>query len=308
MEVKQMTANALVKKLESKSLDLQRQGVCELRLHAKWDMDNKICIAEAGAVPLLVNLLSFSDAQIQENAVTTLLNLSIHPRNRKLIMESPGFLDVICGVIKTGKSAQTKENSAALLFSLMVEEEYRPVIGQRSDAIEGLLDLVRLGSPRGRKDAIKSLFHMSLHHDNKARLVAAGTVPVLFSLIIQSKEGLVEDSLAVLAQVAACVESVPVFRRLSAVTTLVGLLETGSSRAQENAASALLNLCQSGGEAVIEDVLDTNSCLSSLSHMLRNGTNRGKSKANSLMKLLLVTGGQSEQEDWSCSVSSISTR
>ncbi|RLN28593.1 protein spotted leaf 11-like [Panicum miliaceum] len=70
--------DALLSQLCSHDPEEQRSAAAELRLLAKRNANNRICIAEAGAIPLLLSLLSSSDLRTQEHAVTALLNLSIH--------------------------------------------------------------------------------------------------------------------------------------------------------------------------------------------------------------------------------------
>ncbi|KAG5102609.1 hypothetical protein JHK84_047578 [Glycine max] len=67
----------------------QRAAAGELRLLGKRNADNRVCIAEAGAIPPLVDLLSSSDPRTQEHAVTTLLNLSINETYKTLSFEHP---------------------------------------------------------------------------------------------------------------------------------------------------------------------------------------------------------------------------
>lgn len=79
---------------------------------------------------------------------------------------------------------------------------------------------------------------------------------MLFSLLMNSGMGIVEDAMVVIALVAGCNESVEAFKRIFGIEVLVNLLDTGSPRARENAASALLNLAQCGGTQVAENILD----------------------------------------------------
>lgn len=290
MEVKRTTAESLVNKLRSSSSseEAQKEAVCELRLLAKWGDEHRISIAQAGAVPYLLDHLYSPDAKLQENAVTALLNLSIYAPNREVIMSSHGALDAIVHCLTAGRSLEAKQNAAAAIFSLLVVENYRPIVGDRPEVIRALLDLIRLGNPKCKKDALKALFHLALDPLNRPKQVSAGVVPVLFSLLMNSGMGIVEDATAVIALVAGCSESREAFKRIFGIEVLVDLLDTGSPRAQENAASALLNLVQCGGTQVAEDILDVQIAMPALSVLLNTGTPRCKSKVSSLLKLLLV--------------------
>ncbi|GLJ53409.1 hypothetical protein SUGI_1139000 [Cryptomeria japonica] len=74
----------LVQQLSCRETDVQRAAVEEIRLLGKRNSNNRILIAEAGAIPHLVKLLSSTDAKFQGHAVTALLNLSIHISNKGL--------------------------------------------------------------------------------------------------------------------------------------------------------------------------------------------------------------------------------
>ena len=73
----QSKIESLLQKLTSVSPEDQRSAAGEIRLLAKRNADNRVAIAEAGAIPLLVGLLSVPDSRTQEHAVTALLNLSM---------------------------------------------------------------------------------------------------------------------------------------------------------------------------------------------------------------------------------------
>ena len=76
----------LVAKLSSPIVEVQRSAAHDIRLRAKKNVDHRICIAEQGAIPLLVRLLLSSDQKTQEHAVTALLNLSINDSNKGQIV------------------------------------------------------------------------------------------------------------------------------------------------------------------------------------------------------------------------------
>lgn len=54
---------------------------------------------------------------LQEDLITTLLNLSIHKNNKKLIVEHPLVIPLLIESLKCG-SIETKANAAAALFTL----------------------------------------------------------------------------------------------------------------------------------------------------------------------------------------------
>lgn len=180
------TVEHLLQKLKSGQPDIQRAAAGELRLLAKRNVENRSCIADAGAIPLLVGLLSTQDLKTQEHAVTALLNLSINDNNKGAIVMA-GAINPIVEVLKNG-SKEARENAAATLFSLSVVDENKVTIGN-SGAIPALVDLLKDGTSRGKKDAATALFNLSIYQGNKARAVRAGVVPPLMELLKDTNAG-----------------------------------------------------------------------------------------------------------------------
>ncbi|XP_058107862.1 U-box domain-containing protein 4 [Magnolia sinica] len=297
MEVKRRTARCLVKRLKSDSDQIRTEAICELRLLSKHDPESRLFVSEAGAIPLLSQSLYISSSDhhtspnIQENAVAALLNLSIS--SRELLMSTPGLLDSLSHVLRYPSSPASFQAAAATVYSLLVVDHYRPIIGSKLSILSPLIDLLRSPNspPRSIKDSLKALFAISLYPLNRPRLVDLGVVPPLFSLVVKdSRLGFIEDSTAIIAQLAGCYESIDAFRKVSGVSVLVDLLDvaTGSStRARENAASALLNLVQCGGEKVAGDIREMGSAaLAGISELAETGSSRAKSKAEALMSIL----------------------
>ncbi|XP_027330609.1 U-box domain-containing protein 4-like isoform X2 [Abrus precatorius] len=267
----------LVEQLKSNSLDTKRDATAELRLLAKYNMDNRIVISNFGAISLLVDLLQSTDIAIQENSVTTLLNLSINDNN-KITIANAGAIEPLIYVLKTG-SPEAKENSAATLFSLSVIEENKIKIG-RSGAITPLVDLLGNGTPRGKKDAATALFNLSIFHENKDRIVQAGAVKHLVELM-DPAAGMVDKAVAVLANLATIPEGKTAIGQEGGIPVLVEVIELGSARGRENAAAALLHLC-SDNHRYLNMVLQEGA-VPPLVALSQSGTPRAKEKALALL-------------------------
>lgn len=267
----------LVEDLKSTSLEVQTTATSELRLLAKHNMDNRIVIANCGAISLLVSLLHSSDLKVQENAVTALLNLSINDNNKTAIANADA-IEPLIHVLETG-SPEARENSAATLFSLSVIEENKIQIG-RSGAIKPLVDLLGNGTPRGKKDAATALFNLSIFHENKARIVQAGAVKHLVELM-DPAAGMVDKAVAVLSNLATIQEGRTAIGQEGGIPVLVEVVELGSARGKENAAAALLQLCTSSNRfcnAVLQE-----GAVPPLVALSQSGTPRAKEKAQALL-------------------------
>ncbi|KAJ0039792.1 hypothetical protein Pint_27954 [Pistacia integerrima] len=267
----------LIEDLKSTSLDTQRDATSEVRLLAKHNMDNRMVIANCGAISLLVDLLHSTDTKIQENAVTALLNLSINDNNKSAIANA-NAIEPLIHVLQTG-SPEARENSAATLFSLSVIEDNKIKIG-RSGAIGPLVDLLGNGTPRGKKDAATALFNLSIYHENKARIVQAGAVKHLVDLM-DPAAGMVDKAVAVLANLATIPEGRTAIGQGNGIPVLVEVVELGSTRGKENAAAALLQLCTTSGRHC--NMVLQEGAVPPLVALSLSGSPRAKEKAQSLL-------------------------
>ncbi|KAF8413500.1 hypothetical protein HHK36_001490 [Tetracentron sinense] len=269
----------LAEDLQSTSVDVQRAATAELRLLAKHNMDNRIVIANCGAISSLVSLLHSMDTRIQENAVTALLNLSINDNNKSAIANADA-IEPLIHVLETG-SPEAKENAAATLFSLSVIEENKVRIG-RCGAIKPLVELLGNGTPRGKKDAATALFNLSIFHENKARIVQAGAVRYLVELM-DPAAGMVDKAVAVLSNLSTIPEGRSAIGQEGGILVLVEVVELGSARGKENAAAALLQLCTNSSRFC--NMVLQEGAVPPLVALSQSGTPRAKEKD------IVVTGG-----------------
>ncbi|KAL6847342.1 hypothetical protein ACP4OV_023195 [Aristida adscensionis] len=273
--------DALLSKLCSPNPEEQRSAAAELRLLAKRSANNRICIAEAGAIPLLLSLLPSPDQRTQEHAVTALLNLSIHEGNKASIISS-GAVPSIVHVLKYG-SMETRENAAATLFSLSVFDEYKVTIGGTA-AIPALVVLLSEGSQRGKKDAAAALFNLCLYQENKGRAIRAGLVPVIMGLLRNPTGALVDESLAILAILSNHPEGKAAIGAAEPVPVLVKMIGSGTPITRANAAAVMMQLCSSEHQVVHLARAQECGIMVPLRELALNGTDRGKMKAVQLLE------------------------
>ncbi|KAL5226975.1 hypothetical protein ABZP36_015240 [Zizania latifolia] len=267
----------LIEELKNDSVEVQRSATGELRVLSRHSMENRVAMANCGAIPFLVSLLHSGDPITQENAVTILLNLSLND-NSKIAIASAEAIESLIYVLQVG-NPEAKANSAATLFSLSVIEENKIKIG-RSGAIEPLVDLLGDGTPQGKKDAATALFNLSIFHENKARIVQAGAVKHLVELM-DPAAGMVDKAVAVLANLATVQEGRNDIAQAGGIRVLVEVVELGSARSKENAAAALLQLCTNSSRfctlVLQEGVVPPLVALS------QSGTARAREKAQVLL-------------------------
>ncbi|KAG5240463.1 U-box domain-containing protein [Salix suchowensis] len=272
------TIQATVRKISSQSIEERRAAVSEIRSLSKRSTDNRILIAGAGAIPVLVNLLTSEDTSIQEHTVTAILNLSIYEDNKGLIMLA-GAVPSIVQVLRAG-SVEARENAAATLFSLSLVDENKIIIGA-SGAIPALVELLENGSTRGKKDAATALFNLCIYQGNKGRAVRAGIITALLKMLTDSRNCMVDEALTILSVLASNQEAKVAIVKASTIPVLIDLLRTGIPRNKENAAAILLSLCKRDPENLA--CVSRLGAVVPLTELAKDGTERANRKATSLL-------------------------
>lgn len=278
------TSEFLVGKLATASREMQCRAAYEIRLLAKSSMNNRKIIAEAGAIPFLVNFLSSQEPIMQENAVTALLNLSIYSNNKVLIMEAAALQKLI-EVLENGKTIKARENAAATISSLSIVDYYKEDIGAQSSAIAALAHLLREGTTMGKRDAASALINLALYQPNQTRIVHEGAVPLVVDVLMDDRAGITDDALALLALLSGCSEGMKeITRSKNLAPFLIDLLRFGSPKGKENSVTLLLGLSNDGAEIVRHLDPQTFSLLRSL---IANGSFETQERASLLLRLLI---------------------
>ncbi|XWS68983.1 hypothetical protein CRYUN_Cryun04dG0140700 [Craigia yunnanensis] len=282
-----MLAGFLVNKLVNGSIEEMNKAAFEIRVLTKTSIFNRSCLVESGTVPYLLRLLLSKDSNTQENSIAALLNLSKHSKSKGVMVENEG-LDSIVHVLRKGLKIETQQHAAATLFYLASVEENRILIGENPEAIPGLVEMVKNGNDRCKRNALVAIFGLLVHPGNHWRVLAAGAVPLLLNLLKESeREDLVTDSLAVLATLAEKVDGTVAILRRGALQLLVGILNTSTSRTgKEYCVSLLLALCENGGLDVVARLVKSPSLMESLYSQLSEGTSRASKKASAIIRIL----------------------
>ncbi|KAL7207094.1 hypothetical protein ACSBR2_019735 [Camellia fascicularis] len=271
--------SSLVQNLSSRELDMQREAIVKIRMLSKENPDNRILLANMGAIPPLIKFLSYPDSKIQEHTVTTLLNLSLDEVNKRLIARE-GAIPTIIEILQNGTD-EARENSAASLFSLSMLDENKVMIGCLN-GIPPLVDLLRTGTIRGKKDAATALFNLSLNMLNKSRAIKAGIVPPLLHLLEDNNLGMVDEALSILLLLASHPEGRNEIGKLALIETLVEIIRVGTPKNKECATAVLLELGLKNSSFVLAAL--QYGVYDHLAEIARCGTSRAQRKANSLLQ------------------------
>ncbi|XP_008467149.2 U-box domain-containing protein 11 isoform X2 [Cucumis melo] len=271
----------LVRHLSFGSVQEQKIAVTEIRQLSKSSSEHRVEIAEAGAIPQLVNLLSSKDVITQENAISCILNLSLHEQNKRLIMLS-GAVSYISQVLKVG-SMEGRECAAATIYSLSLADENKAIIGA-SGVIPDLLEILDIGTPRGQKDAAGALLNLCMYQGNKGRALNAGIVKPLLKMLSDSNGSLVDDALYIMSILCGHPDAKAAMGNANSLLVLTDVLKTGSPRSKENAAAVLLAFCKGDREKL--EWLTRLGAMAPLMKLAENGTGRARRKAASLLDQL----------------------
>ncbi|KAH7514736.1 hypothetical protein FEM48_Zijuj11G0122200 [Ziziphus jujuba var. spinosa] len=288
LEATRMTASFLIKKLSpSQPMEIANGVVYELRVLSKTDSDSRACIAEAGAIPLLVRYLSADvgadHPNLQVNAITTILNLSILEANKTRIAETDGALNGIIDVLRNGVTWEAKGNAAATIFSLSGVNSYRKKLGRRNRVVKGLIELAKEGPTSSKRDALVAIMNLAGDREAVARLVESGVV----EMSVQLMDELPEESVAIIEMVVKRGGLLAIAASFSAMKKLGLVLRGGSDRARESAAATLVTICRKGGSDMVAELASEVTGIERvLWELMGTGTMRGRRKAGTLLRML----------------------
>ncbi|GAU13595.1 hypothetical protein TSUD_346990 [Trifolium subterraneum] len=276
--------DALLHKL-SLSVSDQKAAAKELRLLTKRTPSFRTLFKESGdVITQLLRPLSPGSActhpDLQEDLITTVLNLSILDDNKKVFAEDPNLINLLIDALKWG-TIQTKSNAAAAIFTLSALDSNKHIIG-KSGAIKHLISVLDEGHQIAMKDAASAIFNLCLVHENKGRTVREGAVKVILNKIMNRI--LVDELLAILALLSSHPTAVEEMGHRGAVPFLLSTIrESTSERCKENCVAILYTICYSD-RTKWKEIKEEEKTNGSLSKLAQCGTSRAKRKASSILE------------------------
>ncbi|KAK4747170.1 hypothetical protein SAY87_026207 [Trapa incisa] len=277
----------------SSSIPEQKEAAKELRLLTKRKPSFRVLFGESpDAISQLLNPLSsvrcdlqagIAHLDLQEDVITTLLNLSIQDNNKKFVAETPSVIPLLMEALRSGTIA-TRSNAAAALFTLSALDSNKALIGN-CGALRPLIDLLEEGHPLVMNDVASAIFNLCINHENRARAVREGAVGVILSKI--EKRSHVDELLAILAIISNHQKAVEEMGELGAVPCLMGVMrETSCARNKENCVAILHAICL-GDRRSLKDIREEEEKLcGAILEVSRSGTSRAKRKAAGILKRL----------------------
>ncbi|GFP89479.1 U-box domain-containing protein 9, partial [Phtheirospermum japonicum] len=278
---------SLLTKMSSMSSEQQQAAAKQLRLLTKQTPSFRALFGESpDFIPKLLSPLSRKTEvhlDLQEDIITTLLNISIHDNNKKLVAETPAVIDHLIAALKKSGTIGTRSNAAAALFTLSALDSNKALIG-KSGALRPLIDLLDEGHPSAMKDVASAIFNLCIIHENKVRAVRDGGVRVILEKIACGTH--VDELLSILAMLSTNQRAVEEMGELDAVSCLLGIIrETDCARNQENCMAILFTICFSD-RSKLSEMREEENTNRTISKLARNGTSRAKRKANGILERL----------------------
>ncbi|CAA0826599.1 U-box domain-containing protein 9 [Striga hermonthica] len=277
---------SLLEKMSS-SLPLpeQKEAAKQLRLLTKKNPSFRALFSEYhDSIPkLLFPLSRVHPDHIQEDVITTLLNISIHDSNKKLVAETPRVIDILMNALKNSGTIETRSNAAAAIFVLSALDSNKALIG-KSGALKPLIDLLDEGHPLAMKDVASAIFNLCVIHENKTRAVSEGVIRVILEKIVGGI--IVDELLSILAMLSTNQRAVEEMGELGGVSCLLGIIrESSCARNQENCVAILYTICYND-RSKLKEVKEEENLNRTISRLARNGSSRAKRKANGILERL----------------------
>lgn len=139
----------------------------------------KTMIGNAGAIEPLVDLLGSGSLSGKKDAATALFNLSIHHENKSKVIEAGAVRHL---VELMDPSAGMVEKAVVVLANLATIKEGKIAIGEEG-GIPVLVEVVELGSARGKENATAALLQLCMHSPKFCNsVIREGAIPPLVAL------------------------------------------------------------------------------------------------------------------------------
>ncbi|CAN8269966.1 unnamed protein product [Cochlearia groenlandica] len=281
--------NSLLCKVSSSNFRDQESAAKELRLMTKKRPEFRALFGESSdditrfLNPLLHRLSLNQYENLQEDVITTLLNISIHDDdNKKLVCENPNVIPLLIDALRSG-TVSTRSNAAATVFTLSALDSNKVLIG-KSGILKPLILLLEEGDPKAIKDIAAAIFTLCISHENRSRAVRDGVVRVLAKRI--SKGFYVDELLAILAMLVTHWKAVEELGELGGVSWLLKITrESECKRNKENAIVILHTVCFSD-RTKWKEIKEEEIVYGTITKLALEGTSRAQRKANGILDRL----------------------
>jgi len=144
--------------------------------------DNRKQLVNAGAIPVLVQLLTFPDGDVQYYCTTALSNIAVDETNRKRLAQSEPKLVQSLVQLMDSPVAKVQCQAALALRNLASDEKYQLEI-VRSNGLKPLLRLLQSSILGLMLSAVACIRNISIHPMNESPIIDAGFLKPLVELL-----------------------------------------------------------------------------------------------------------------------------
>ncbi|KAL8161151.1 hypothetical protein V2J09_012640 [Rumex salicifolius] len=172
--------------LQTDNTTLQEYAVASL-LTLSASSANKETICSFGTIPLLVKTLGNGSPQAKVDSIMALYNLSTHPNNIKLILDTKPVPLIVDLLKSCKKPSKTAEKCTALIESLVNFEQGRDALVSEDGGVLAVVEVLESGSLHSREHAVGALLTMCEIDRCKYRepILREGVIPGLLELTVQ---------------------------------------------------------------------------------------------------------------------------
>lgn len=154
---------------------------CYSNAHHPAD-DNRQQLVNAGAIPVLVQLLSSSDVDVQYYCTTALSNIAVDANNRKKLAQNENRLVQSLVNLMDSSSPKVQCQAALALRNLASDEKYQLEI-VRAKGLPALLRLLQSSYLPLILSAVACIRNISIHPHNESPIIDAGFLKPLVDLL-----------------------------------------------------------------------------------------------------------------------------
>jgi vacuolar protein 8 len=149
--------------------------------HGQTD-ENRQQLVNAGAIPVLVQLLSSNDVDVQYYCTTALSNIAVDASNRKKLAQSETRLVHSLVLLMDSNSPKVQCQAALALRNLASDEKYQLEI-VKAKGLTALLRLLQSSYLPLILSAVACIRNISIHPQNESPIIDAGFLRPLVDLL-----------------------------------------------------------------------------------------------------------------------------
>eukprot|EP00249_Psilotum_nudum_P023882 c29016_g1_i4 orf=425-2776(+) len=233
-------------------------------------------------VDFLCVALRLGCSEAQEIGVLILLKFCAYNRNNTVTVLAAGTLPYLLVLLKISCKLNVRTATVSILMMLSCLEEKKSTIGS-SGVIPALVELLNTEPYSYVLDALIALCNLSTEASNQLCIIRADAVTKLVNLLQDGSDNISEKCLLLLYNISLLEEGrYAILGVHGCLPCIVGFLEVGNNREQEQAASILLSLCIHS--YMISQLILKEGVIPSLIAISLDGTAKGREQAKRLLQ------------------------